>query len=303
MTGGLPGQALQDISASWFGGYLFDAGACGLGGGQDERLSVYFPEVTVLAYFLSSSHPFPQLRQPAWVLGARNFFTGLDGTARFDSPLKLNQVPLDTDLAEVEVAGKPYLMSSSTPFTFFMSESQGFFRQDSTLNKARRNKEPWQREMGSGEYAFEKQVRAWYHSVALDQYSLEVRPAMKALVHSLGAGPWLAGLWWGDSQLGVLAMWLGQAIAAPTWGQPLPLDYYIYSDFTENPGNQCFVLEAQECAACMQRCDNPPPPSSASASHSASRSVRSRRSAARRTLASSPSRSRARRSASRRSSR
>merc|ERR1712194_37577 len=81
MTGGLLGQATQDISAAWFGGYLFDAHVCGLGGGQDERLSVYFPEVTVLAYFLSASHPYPQLRQPVWVLGARNFFTGLDGTA------------------------------------------------------------------------------------------------------------------------------------------------------------------------------------------------------------------------------
>lgn len=29
----------------------------------------------------------------------------------------------------------------------------------------------------------------------------------------------------------------------------LPLQYYIYADFTENPGNQCFVhgTEAQRC--------------------------------------------------------
>ena len=72
MTGGLEGQVTQDISASWFGGYLFDAKACGLGGGQDERLSVYFPEVTVLAYFLSRSSPYPQVRQPVWFLGTRN---------------------------------------------------------------------------------------------------------------------------------------------------------------------------------------------------------------------------------------
>merc|ERR1719210_1054130 len=114
--------------------------------------------------------------------------------------------------------------------------------------------------MGSGEYAFEKQVRAWYRSVALEQYSSDVRPALKALVHSLGAGPWLAGLWWGDSQLGVLAMWMGQAAAAPTWGRPLALDYYIYSDFTENPGNQCFVHSMAACQACLQRCASSEPP-------------------------------------------
>jgi len=266
MTGGLQGQATQDISAAWFGGYLFDSGACGLGGGQDERLSVYFPEVTVLAYFLSSSKKYPQLRQPGWVLGARNFFTGLDGTARFDSPLRLADVPLTSDLMEVDIAGSTYNMSSSRPFVFFMSESQNYFRNTTTLNKARRNREPWQREMGHGEFAFEKQVRAWYHGLALNQYSPEVRPTLKKLVHSIGAGPWLAGLWWGDSHLGFLAMWLGQAVVAPTWGEPLPslpLDYYIYSDFTENPGNQCFVLASEACAECMKRCDNPPPPPSA----------------------------------------
>jgi len=242
---------------------LFDAHACGLGGGQDERLSVYFPEVTVLAYFLSSSLQYPQLRQPGWVLGARNFFTDLDGTARFDSSMKLADVPLTSDLVDVDVAGSTYRMSSSRPFVFFMSESQGYFRSDSTLDKARRNKEPWQREMGDGEYAFEKQVRAWYHGLALNQYSAEVQPALKKLVHSIGAGPWLAGLWWGDSHLGFLAMWLGQAIVAQTWDESLPLDYYLYSDFTENPGNQCFVLPSEQCAECMRRCDSPAPPPSA----------------------------------------
>jgi len=262
MTGGLPGQATQDISAGWVGGYLFDAHACGLGGGQDERLTVYFPEVTVLAYFLSTSRPFPQLRQPVWVLGARNFFTGLDGTARFDSPLRLADVPFTSDLVEVQVAGSTYQISSSRPFLAFMSENQGFLGGDDSpmLQEARRNRNSLQRDVGQGRFSFEKQVWAWYRSIALTSYSEAVRPALKKLVKSMGAGPWLAGLWWGDSQAGLLAMWLGHAIAAPTWGQPLPLDYYIYSDFTENPGNQCFVHSAAACSACMFRCASPPPP-------------------------------------------
>ena len=114
MTGGLEGQVTQDISASWFGGYLFDAKACGLGGGQDERLSVYFPEVTVLAYFLSRSMPYPQVRQPVWFLGARNFFKNLDGTARFDSPLVLSDIPVDDrDLETITLEGASYQIDKS----------------------------------------------------------------------------------------------------------------------------------------------------------------------------------------------
>ena len=32
---------------------------------------------------------------------------------------------------------------------------------------------------------------------------------------------------------------------------PLALDYYIYADFTENPGNQCYVIPGEACRACL----------------------------------------------------
>lgn len=41
-------------------------------------------------------------------------------------------------------------------------------------------------------------------------------------------------------------------------------DYYIYSDFTENPGNQCYVLPGAACEECIRRCADPDPPKSAS---------------------------------------
>mmetsp|Transcript_41938 Transcript_41938/g.97676 ORF Transcript_41938/g.97676 Transcript_41938/m.97676 type:complete len:597 (-) Transcript_41938:19-1809(-) len=264
MTGGLDGQVTQDISASWFGGYLFAAKACGLGGGQDERLSVYFPEVTVLAFFLSESSQYPQVRQPVWFLGTRNFFKNLDGTARFDSPLVLADVPLDDKLVDVSLFGHDYKIDSSRPVVVFMSETQGFFTESKWgLERARTNRLEGQRDMGHGEYAFEKQVRAWYRSMALDSYDEAVRPILKLLSRSVGAGPWLAGLWWGDSQLGFLAAWLGQVLAAQTWSQPLPLDYYLYADFTENPGNMCYILPGDACQNCLDICQNPDPPESA----------------------------------------
>jgi len=111
-------------------------------------------------------------------------------------------------------------------------------------------------------------VRAWYGSVALSSYHADIQPALKALVKSVGTGPWLAGLWWGDSQLGWLAVWLGHAIAAPTWAgredesAPISVDYYVYSAFTENPGNQCYVNGGDRCRACLSRCLAEPLPAS-----------------------------------------
>mmetsp|Transcript_107608 Transcript_107608/g.273168 ORF Transcript_107608/g.273168 Transcript_107608/m.273168 type:complete len:637 (-) Transcript_107608:81-1991(-) len=264
MSGGLHRQVVVDITASWLGGYVL-GNACGLGGGQDERLMVYFPEVAALTFFLSASHPFPQLRQPAWVLGARQFFVDLDGTGRYNDYVLDKAVPLNSDLEDVQFKGKTYKMSSSRPFLGFMSESQGFLGKETynNLKWARLNRHALQREIRSSDKApFENQVRAWYNSVALTSYHVEVRPTLKQFVQSVGTGPWLAGLWWGDSQLGMLATWIGQALAAPTWGE-LPVDYYMYADFTENPGNQCYVHSYHNCAACLSKCNNNPLPGTA----------------------------------------
>merc|ERR1712039_616662 len=108
--------------------------------------------------------------------------------------------------------------------------------------------------------SFEKQVLAWYNAVALTSYGDAIQPVLKDMIESIGTGPWLAGLWFGDSQLGIIASWLGQAIAAETWGGQLPLDYYLYSSFTENPGNQCFVESKGACQDCIARCNAAPLP-------------------------------------------
>mmetsp|Transcript_31503 Transcript_31503/g.80314 ORF Transcript_31503/g.80314 Transcript_31503/m.80314 type:complete len:678 (+) Transcript_31503:64-2097(+) len=291
MTGGLKGQAVQDISAAFLGGYVFGYD-CGLGGGQDERLMTYMPEVGVLTFFLSESayrggdeHPHPQLRQPAWILGARQLFQGLDGTARFNTQLIRDpDTPLTSDLVGVQLDGTTYAISSSRPFLAFMSENQAFIEEgDGTTEtrEARQNKNPKQRRARAPENvqtgfanagannSFDREVRAWYSAVALSNYNEQVQPVLRSLVKSIGTGPWLAGLWWGDSQLGFLAVWLGQAIAAPTWGELTPgrnhllVDYYLYSAFTENPGNQCLVRSGAQCMDCLQHCNDHPLPDSA----------------------------------------
>jgi len=263
MTGGIKGQAVQDISAMFLGGYVY-GNTCNLGGGQDERLMVYYPEVTALAFFLSEAGPDgvygpPQLRQPAWILGARRVRVGVDGTALRELLFEPDpKVPLTSDLVDIQVAGAGFSISMSKPFLAFMSENQGFLgwpEPAASLKLARANREPKQREVDpSSKYAFEKQVRAWYRAVSLTSYAKEVQPALRRVVTSIGVGPWGAGLWWGDSQISWLASWIGHAAAARTWGRDLPLDYYLYSAFTENPGNQCLLHSAARCKQCAARC-------------------------------------------------
>eukprot|EP00929_Paragymnodinium_shiwhaense_P001205 TRINITY_DN101427_c0_g1_i1.p1 TRINITY_DN101427_c0_g1~~TRINITY_DN101427_c0_g1_i1.p1 ORF type:complete len:750 (+),score=136.75 TRINITY_DN101427_c0_g1_i1:64-2313(+) len=269
MTGGLErlrGQAIQDISAKFVGGYIFGS-MCGLGGGQDERLLVYMPEVLVLSFFLSEAQQRPQIRVPVWVLGARMIYKGLDGTGRYNRQMIPDvDVPLAKDVVAVQLNGKRYGISSSRPFLAFMSENQGFLGEPEKLygldvRKARRNKAAPQRDVNPGMwYAFQYQVRAWYTGVALSSYHESLRPTLETLVKSIGSGPWLAGLWWGDSHLGFLASWLGHAIASRTWGSPLPIDYYLYASFTENPGNQCLMHSKGRCEACLKRCIRTPLP-------------------------------------------
>jgi len=274
MTGGpehLAGQAIQDISAAFIGGYIF-GGVCDIGGGQDERLLTVMPEVTALTFFLSeaSDAKRPQLRIPVWIVGARMIVTGLDGTSRFATDLKHDpDVPLTGDIVSVEFAGKQMEIASSRPFLAFMSTSQGFLGlpEDShapEVQECRKNKNAKQRSVNPSDWnSFEKQVLAWYTGVALTSYHEDARPVLSKVVHSIGSGPWGAGLWWGDSQFSMLASWVGHALAAKTWPHALPWDYYIYSAFTENPGNQCFVHAQDDCKACLDHCVDYPLPGEA----------------------------------------
>jgi len=166
-----------------------------------------------------------------------------------------------------------YNMSSSRPVLAFADrgfdlgalnmtsmQAEGERRHEVTL--ARRNRHPDQRNVDS----FDDQVMGWYSAVAITSYPKWVHGAMRRLVHTLGTGPWLSGMTlnWGDSQRGLLAMWIGHAIAAPTWKDEgvddarrgLPLDYYIYSNFAENPGNQCLVHAEEACEKCLSECHN-----------------------------------------------
>lgn len=254
------GQALQYMSAGLLGGYTY-GNACNIGGGQAERTMNMMPEVSALVFFLSQAKT-PELRQPAWIMGARMLLSGLDGTGQFNSQLAPDEhARMHSDLVQVQVQSKRFKVSTSKPLVGFMSENQGMVPFNSPkwrLAKARLNQLAEQRDGSpTGKYGFRRQIAQWYRSVSLESYSEDLHAMMKKVVKSVGAGPWMAGLWFGDSQVGVLAMWIGQALAAQSWGGSgaLPLDYYMYSRFTENAGNQCFVHSKAACQKCLWTCN------------------------------------------------
>merc|ERR1740138_458473 len=95
---------------------------------------------------------------------------------------------------------------------------------------------------------FDADVSLWYQAYEPSMYLPVVQQAFRGVVKRAGTGPWGAGVWYGDSQQYFLAVWLATSLLGG-----VALDYYIYDHFCENPGNQCFVLGAERCKACITR--------------------------------------------------
>lgn len=275
MTGGSRGQAAQVSSLAFVGGAAY-GNSCEMGGGQDTRLMTYMPEALALSFFLSQAGPDgkmgpPQLRQPAWILGARILFSELDGTSRFATQLQLKRdVAFSSDLVEIPMGFGNFLISNSKPLVAFKSETDEMFGEPNPSSwklKAARTNKLWSQRSTSrfDSFSFGKQVSQWYRSISLESYASEIQPVLKKVVTSLGTGPWVAGLAWGDSQLGLLAIWMGQALAAQSWGGSgaLPVDYYLYSAYTENPGSQCLLHSESACHTCLGHCKANPLPAKA----------------------------------------
>jgi len=234
--------------SSYVGGDMYGH-SCGTGGAMEEVLMVFMPEVAVLSLFLSEAKR-PQLRAPAWVLGARMVLEGLDGTGHWTNNMRINpHIHFKSDLVEWNLGGANFLISNSRPFVAVKPA----FKAQLDLKKARQNRDLAQRQ-DDGPNSFRNQVMSWYEALTLDALPPEFATLMPKVVGSIGTGPWTSGLRFGDSQIDVLAVWLGQALASQSWKNGVYLDFYLYSYFTENPGNQCFLHSRERCGACLWTC-------------------------------------------------
>jgi len=249
-------QAAVDPSEKFVGGSIFGI-KCGASGSADEYLTQFMPEVAALTLFLAQGNT--QMSVPLWILGARTIMSGLDGTARFVNMSPDGKTKFTSDLKTVTLHGESVTISTSKPFVAIGSKMQGQIPFESgEEQKARINRHPNQREYRHGSaHSFAAQIQAWYKGMALSSIPSQLHGVMRTVVKSIGTGPWSSGLAFGDSQLDLLAIWIGQALAAESWGDGgLLTDYYLYSGYMENPGNQCFLHSASRCGDCLWTCDH-----------------------------------------------
>merc|ERR1712113_207974 len=115
----------------------------------------------------------------------------------------------------VVVNGVERQISGQSPFLGFKSINQNSGL-GGDVPPARLNQNPLQ-VLTTGKYSFSNQIAAYYNAVALSSWHSDVRQMLKTLVVSIGTGPWGSGVWWGNSQVFFIAMWLGHALATNSW--------------------------------------------------------------------------------------
>lgn len=170
--------------------------------------------------------------------------TGLDGTRHWTNWRTNPDMAFRTDLTTLELEGQQMLVSNRKPFVAAVPAFQASF---DNLKEARQNRALAQRQV-HGPNSFKQQA------LSLDALPPTFRDQMPKFVASLGSGPWMSGHRFGDSQLDVLAIWLGQTLASRSWKASVFLDFYMYSAFTENPGNQFYLHSSKRCGACLWTC-------------------------------------------------
>jgi len=239
MAGGTPKQALTDIAGRVVGG---GGGLCDTANTQDESLVQFYSEVLAFAFFAGNGKMLPV---PWTLLGARRYMGDITGQymdlgcGMIRDKDWLNQdILLET--VEVAVAGKSAEVYRSAFVAVASICSSCRSGADCNLVDAKNNLCDGQRRH------LDEDISNWYQAFEPNAYPEEVQQAFLKVVRRIGTGPWGAGVWWGDSQQYFLAVWLATSLLSST-----TLEYYMYTNFCENPGNQCFVLGGDGCQQCV----------------------------------------------------
>jgi len=242
MEGGIPLQALTDIAGGSVGG---GAQLCTIANTQDESLVQFYSEVLALSFFLNGDAMLPS---PMTVLGARRYMNSITGQS---SGQGCGNIPyenwLNTEISrhtiEVGLGGRQVQVGSSSFVAVASDCSAARAGPECGLDVLVNNQCDVQRRH------VDVDIDLWLQAYDAGSYNPVVRDAFRALVRRIGTGPWGAGEWHGDGQQYFLLLWLATSLL----GADGPvLDYYVYSRFCENPGNQCFLLDTGSCQACVK---------------------------------------------------
>jgi len=241
MAGGTNFQAMTDIAGGAVGG---GGGLCDLANTQEESLVQFYGEVLAFSFFAAGRTK--MLPVPVAFLGTRRYMSFLSGET--DSGVCgyikqqnwLNE-GIRRSFVNVGVGLRTVPMVASS-FVAVASKCIACFAQSCTVDNLMNNKCDVQRRH------LDEDVGLWYGAYESSLYNGAIQGAFRSVVRRIGTGPWGAGDWRGDSQQSFLAVWLASSLL-----NGVSLDYYVYSRFCENAGNQCLVLDEQACKACLWR--------------------------------------------------
>ena len=239
-----PGQTLVDISGGNIGG---GGEFCTLANSQDETLMIFYPEVTFSIifseYILNKTEP--KIAQPALWLGVRRYVDTSTGELHNHSATcgTVDKPNID-NMFNTTTTGLNNQPIYKTSFAAFQSSG-------TTCNdgpQAIINLCTDQRSIGSPDSGgFLYNIKQCATMFSHNSYPTDLGPVLGNVIDTVGTGPWGAGVWWGNSQMSFLAMWVGLSIAGN-----IKLNYYLYDAFCENPGNQCYLLSTDECVDCIK---------------------------------------------------
>lgn len=241
MTGATPLQALTDIAGGNVGG---GAALCRVANSQDESLMQFYSEVLAFSFYVPGDG---MLQSPLTFLGTRRYLDKIEGDTNKEAPYfdHCGAIPekdwINRDImvdTQMVVIGQQQSSMVRSAFVAVQSAIQSGPGCPET-EKVNNNCDGQRRHV-------DQDISFWYQAFEMTAYNPTVQGAFAALVRNIGTGPWGAGAWSGDSQQYFLTIWLATSLLS----NPPKLNYFIYDQFCENPGNQCFVLGNKGCAEC-----------------------------------------------------
>jgi len=248
MSGGTPFQAMTDIAGAFVGG---GAELCEVANSQDESAVQFYSEALAFAFFVGGSSMLPV---PWTLLGARRYLRDFSGESGDGPPFfaKCGKIRgadwLNEDIHSFKVNATLYsreLTLYASSFVAVASACSGCIAGDACSHKDLLN-----HNCNAQRQHIDEDVARWLQAYDPSMYNPVVEVAFRHTIQRIGTGPWGAGVWWGDSQLYFLTVWLATNLLS---GGPTMLDYYVYDHFCENPSNQCFVLGDRGCSACVAK--------------------------------------------------
>jgi len=248
MSGGTPFQAMTDIAGAFVGG---GAELCQVANSQDESAVQFYSEALAFAFFVGGSGMLPV---PWTLLGARRYLRDFGGESSNGPPFfascgKIRGTDwLNEDIHRFTVNATVYsreLTLHASAFVAVASACSGCIAGATCSHGDLLN-----HNCNAQRQHLDEDVARWLQAYDPSMYNPVVEAAFRQSIRRIGTGPWGAGVWWGDSQLYFLTVWLATSLLS---GGPTTLDYYVYDHFCENPSNQCFVLGDRGCSECVAK--------------------------------------------------